>query len=383
MKRFDFLRTVGQGTYGVVIKCRDKETNKIVAIKKFKDNEDSEEPLQELKILRSLKHENIVEQKEAFKRSGKLHIVFEYIEKNLCQVLNGMPNGAPPDKVKSYSFQLLKAIHWCHKNHIVHRDIKPENILITGNDNLKLCDFGLAQNVSEISNEINQYVATRWYRSPELIVGAPYGMAADMWSVGCILGELSDGKPLFPGKCHSDQLVTIMTVLGPLPAEQRQLFSKNHFFFGKCFPVIHHHQTLEKRYLGVVSGQFLDLMKNLLMLDPSERYLSEQSMSHPVFQDLRSPDQHDRSLSALSDKKTDQSESSPLSTSIPVLPALRVLLRPHLWSAYAPDALCVSLAAGGLLEFRPKAAHRRQWGVLCHPAGLLLPNGTLISVCFV
>ncbi|KAJ7408314.1 Cyclin-dependent kinase-like 5 [Willisornis vidua] len=214
-----------------------QETHEIVAIKKFKDSEENEEvketTLRELKMLRTLKQENIVELKEAFRRRGKLYLVFEYVEKNMLELLEEMPNGVPPEKVKSYIYQLIKAIHWCHKNDIVHRDIKPENLLISHNDVLKLCDFGFARNLSEGSNaNYTEYVATRWYRSPELLLGAPYGKAVDMWSVGCILGELSDGQPLFPGESEIDQLFTIQKVLGPLPAEQMKLFYSNPRFHG-------------------------------------------------------------------------------------------------------------------------------------------------------
>uniref|UniRef100_A0A8D0HNS9 Cyclin-dependent kinase-like 5 n=1 Tax=Sphenodon punctatus TaxID=8508 RepID=A0A8D0HNS9_SPHPU len=268
------------------------ETHEIVAIKKFKDSEENEEvketTLRELKMLRTLKQENIVELKEAFRRRGKLYLVFEYVEKNMLELLEEMPNGVPPEKVKSYIYQLIKAIHWCHKNDIVHRDIKPENLLISHKDILKLCDFGFARNLSDGSNaNYTEYVATRWYRSPELLLGAPYGKSVDMWSVGCILGELSDGQPLFPGESEIDQLFTIQKVLGPLPSEQMKLFYSNPRFHGLRFPAVNHPQSLERRYLGILSGVLLDLMKNLLKLDPGDRYLTEQCLNHPSFQTQR------------------------------------------------------------------------------------------------
>ncbi|XP_051966871.1 cyclin-dependent kinase-like 5 isoform X3 [Xyrauchen texanus] len=295
MNKFEVLGIVGEGAYGVVLKCRHKETKELVAIKKFKDSEENEEvketTLRELKMLRTLKQDNIVELKEAFRRRGKLYLVFEYVEKNMLELLEELPNGAPPDKVRSYIFQLIKAIHWCHNNEIVHRDIKPENLLISSNDILKLCDFGFARNLSEGSDaNYTEYVATRWYRSPELLLGAPYGKAVDMWSVGCILGELSDGQPLFPGESEIDQLFTIQKVLGPLPPEQMKLFYSNPRFAGLRFPSVSHPQTLERRYLGIINGLMLDLIKNLLCLNPTERFLTEQCLNHPVFQGLRGPD---------------------------------------------------------------------------------------------
>ncbi|XP_035377647.1 cyclin-dependent kinase-like 5 isoform X1 [Electrophorus electricus] len=292
MNKFEVLGIVGEGAYGVVLKCRHKDTNEIVAIKKFKDSEENEEvketTLRELKMLRTLKQENIVELKDAFRRRGKLYLVFEYVEKNMLELLEELPNGVPPDKVRNYIYQLIKAIHWCHKNDIVHRDIKPENLLISSEDVLKLCDFGFARDLSE-GNDANytEYVATRWYRSPELLLGAPYGKAVDMWSVGCILGELSDGQPLFPGESEIDQLFTIQKVLGPLPPEQMKLFYNNPRFHGLRFPTVSHPQTLERRYLGIINGPMLDLMKNLLLLNPNERFLTEQSLNHHAFQTQR------------------------------------------------------------------------------------------------
>ncbi|XP_028977389.1 cyclin-dependent kinase-like 5 isoform X2 [Esox lucius] len=297
MNKFEVLGIVGEGAYGVVLKCRHKETNEIVAIKKFKDSEENEEvketTLRELKMLRTLKQENIVELKEAFRRRGKLYLVFEYVEKNMLELLEELPNGAPSDKVRIYIHQLIKAIHWCHKNDIVHRDIKPENLLISSDDVLKLCDFGFARNLSE-GNDANytEYVATRWYRSPELLLGSPYGKAVDMWSIGCILGELSDGQPLFPGESEIDQLFTIQKVLGPLPPEQMKLFYNNPRFHGLRFPTVNSPTTLERRYMGVINGALLDLMKNLLLLSPTERFLTEQSLEHHAFQTPRPVERH-------------------------------------------------------------------------------------------
>ncbi|XP_051929802.1 cyclin-dependent kinase-like 5 isoform X4 [Hippocampus zosterae] len=292
MNKFEVLGIVGEGAYGVVLKCRHKDTNEIVAIKKFKDSEENEEvketTLRELKMLRTLKQENIVELKEAFRRRGKLYLVFEYVEKNMLELLEELPNGVPAEKARSYIYQLIKAIHWCHKHDIVHRDIKPENLLISSDDILKLCDFGFARNLSEGTDaNYTEYVATRWYRSPELLLGAPYGKAVDMWSVGCILGELSDGQPLFPGESEIDQLFTIQKVLGPLPPEQMKLFYSNPRFHGLRFPTVNHPQTLERRYLGIVGGGLLDLLKSLLLLNPAERFLTEQSLNHHAFQTLR------------------------------------------------------------------------------------------------
>ncbi|GFO15972.1 cyclin-dependent kinase-like 5, partial [Plakobranchus ocellatus] len=132
--------------YGVVMKCRHKENGEMVAIKKFKDSEENEDvrrtTMRELKMLRALKQENIVELREAFKRKGKLYLVFEYVEKNMLELLEPHPNGVPFERARSLTYQLCKAVMWCHARDIIHRDIKPENLLISKDGVLKLCDFG-------------------------------------------------------------------------------------------------------------------------------------------------------------------------------------------------------------------------------------------------
>ena len=117
------------------------------------------------------------------------------------------PNGVNQTSVRSYAHQLTKAVAWCHARDIIHRDIKPENLLISTTGKLKLCDFGFARPVSarSESSRYTEYVATRWYRAPELLLGDRYGRAVDVWSIGCIIGELSDGQPLFPGKGYKNR----------------------------------------------------------------------------------------------------------------------------------------------------------------------------------
>lgn len=295
MNKYEVLGVVGEGAYGVVLKCRHKENGELVAIKKFKDSEENEDvkrtTLRELKMLRTLKQDNIVELREAFRRKGKLYLVFEYVERNMLELLEEQPNGVPLERVRSYTYQLCKAVQWCHANDIIHRDIKPENLLISKNDVLKLCDFGFARNITNGSNGLyTDYVATRWYRSPELLLGAPYGKAVDIWAIGCIMGELSDGQPLFPGESEIDQLYVIQKILGPLPAYQMTLFHKNPRFSGLKFPAVKKPKTLEKHYQGTLTSILIDFMSLTLKLDPEERPYVEECLDHLVFQTERAMD---------------------------------------------------------------------------------------------
>ena len=198
MNKYEILGVVGEGAYGIVLKCRNKETGDILAIKKFKDTEDDEIILKntqrEIKMLKLLKYEHVVDLKEAFKRKGRIYLVFEFVDKNLLEVLEEKPTGLDPEFIKKIIYQLIKSINFCHEHNVIHRDIKPENLLINGDGSLKLCDFGFARFLPQKNEVLTDYVATRWYRAPELILGDPnYGKPIDMWAVACIMGELYDG----------------------------------------------------------------------------------------------------------------------------------------------------------------------------------------------
>lgn len=296
MNKYEVLGIVGEGAYGVVLKCRNKETTEIVAIKKFKESDDDENlrktTLREVKILRMLRHNNIVSLKEAFKRKSKLYLVFEYVEKNLLEVLEEEPSGMDPEMVRLYIYQLVQAIHWCHSNSVIHRDIKPENLLINiRSKTLKLCDFGFARVLSSKANEeLTDYVATRWYRAPELLLGSTnYTFAVDMWAIGCIMGEISDGQPIFPGDSEVDQLYIIQKVLGPLTSDHLDMFMTNPRFAGLKFPDMSRPETLQNKYLGKLSKRALGFMRSLLVMEPKDRLNSQACLEDIYFESLQDP----------------------------------------------------------------------------------------------
>ena len=291
-KKYEVIGIVGEGAYGIVYKCKNKETGKFVAIKKFKETEDElvqKTMKRELKMLQQLKHENIVEFQESFTSKGNLFLVFEYCEKNLLEVLEESPDGLSPKLIKSFIYQMCKAISYMHKNNMIHRDIKPENLLIDENLNLKLCDFGFARKVklnknNNNINEMTDYVATRWYRSPELLLsGGIYGPDVDYWAVGCIMGELADGNPMFPGENETDQINCIIKVLGNLPDELVDMFYRNPIYEGKELIHVSKVESLERRYLGKLGPTAIDFMKGLLQLDPKKRLNSDTVFKHKYF----------------------------------------------------------------------------------------------------
>lgn len=296
MNKYEVLGVVGEGAYGVVLRCRNKESGEIVAIKKFKESDDDEvlrkTTLREVKILRMLRHSNIVSLMEAFRRKTKLYLVFEYVEKNLLEVLEDQPQGLDQETVRIYILQLVQAIHWCHSNSVIHRDIKPENLLINlRNQTLKLCDFGFARTLpagpATQHQDLTDYVATRWYRAPELLLGSTtYTFSVDIWAIGCIFGEISDGQPLFPGESEIDQLYIVQKIIGPLTAEHLELFMSNSRFAGLKFPDMTRPETLQKKYMGRLSKRAIGLMRRMLSMEPRERPTSSACQTDPYFENL-------------------------------------------------------------------------------------------------
>ena len=289
--KYEVLGVVGEGAYGIVYKCKNKETGRYVAIKRFKEVEDDlvkKTMKRELKMLQKLHHPNVVDFQEAYKRKGNLYLVFEFVDKNLLELLQEQPQGLDPNLIRHLIYQLCKAIKYMHDQNIIHRDVKPENLLITENMELKLCDFGFARLISgSCTEKLTDYVATRWYRAPELLLTqGEYGKEVDYWAIGCIMGELVDGNPLFPGENELDQLHCIQKVLGNFTDKQEEMFYSNPLFNGKNLLNVTKPETLEKRYLGKISKKALSFMKGLLALDPKKRLNGNTVFKHAYFEKL-------------------------------------------------------------------------------------------------
>ena len=288
--KYEVIGIVGEGAYGIVYKCKNKETGKFVAIKKFKEIGDDlikKTMKRELKMLQRLHHPNIVQFQDAFKRKGNLFLVFEFVDKNLLELIEEHPKGLEPNLIRNIIFQLCKAIKYLHDQKIIHRDIKPENLLITENNETKLCDFGFARLISGNSEKLTDYVATRWYRAPELLISqGEYGPEVDYWAIGCIMGELVDGNPLFPGENELDQIHCIQKVLGNLTEKQQDTFYSNPIFQGKNLLNITKPETLERKYFGKFNKQAIMFLKGLLELDPKKRLNGVSVFQHPYFAKL-------------------------------------------------------------------------------------------------
>ncbi|KXZ56384.1 hypothetical protein GPECTOR_1g340 [Gonium pectorale] len=305
--KYEVQHVVGEGAYGMVMKCkvRGTEPPTWVAIKEFKidDNDPDAEDvkrtsLREVAVLEALQHPHVVRFVDKFMVGDRLFIVMEFLPCNLLELLEAQPGGMDRDAVRLIMFQLCSAIAFIHSKGMLYRDIKPENLLVDESGTVKLCDFGFARYLpSKPTSHLTDYVATRWYRAPELLLGPPYkdstgrhiqymyGPQVDMWAVGCLMGELLDGEPLFAGDSDLDQLYRVQQVLGPMAPSHQYLFYANPHNTGIVFN-IKQPLTLSSRYRGKVSDVELDFMSGLLNMDPDRRLTGEQCLQHPYLSDL-------------------------------------------------------------------------------------------------
>ncbi|NXB85237.1 CDKL2 protein, partial [Vidua chalybeata] len=275
MDKYQVLGLVGEGSYGVVTKCRNRENGQIVAVKKFLESDDDAAvrkiALREIKLLKQLRHENLVNLLDVCKRKKRWYLVFEFVDHTVLDDLEASPSGLDYDRVRKYLFQIMRGIAFCHSHNIIHRDVKPENILVSQSGVVKLCDFGFARPLATSGEVYTDYVATRWYRAPELLVGdSKYGRPVDVWAVGSLITEMLTGEPLFPGDSDIDQLFHITKCLGKLIPRQQELFYKNPLFAGMKLPEVKELESLEKRYPKLPPAA-LDLARECLQIDPDKR----------------------------------------------------------------------------------------------------------------
>jgi len=187
--------------------------------------------------MQQLRHGNLVNLLEVFRRKKKLHLVFEYCDHTVLTELERHPGGVEEVLLKKIVWQTLQAVNYCHQHGVIHRDVKPENILVSRNGIVKLCDFGFARVITGPGGQYTEYVATRWYRSPELLVGdTQYGPPVDVWAIGCVFAEMLTARPLWPGKSDMDQLYLLRKTLGDLTPHQMEVFRSNSYFRGLRIP---------------------------------------------------------------------------------------------------------------------------------------------------
>nr|KJB28229.1 hypothetical protein B456_005G035600 [Gossypium raimondii] len=296
--RYRIEEVIGKGSYGVVCSAYDTHTGEKVAIKKINDIfehvSDATRILREIKLLRLLRHPDIVEIKHILlppsRREFKdIYVVFELMESDLHQVIKANDD-LTPEHYQFFLYQLLRGLKYIHTANVFHRDLKPKNILANADCKLKICDFGLARvafNDTPTAIFWTDYVATRWYRAPELCGSffSKYTPAIDIWSIGCIFAELLTGKPLFPGKNVVHQLDLMTDLLGTPSAEaiarvrnekaRRYLSSMR-----KKKPIPLSHKFPNADPLAV------RLLERMLAFEPKDRPSAEEALADPYFKGL-------------------------------------------------------------------------------------------------
>ncbi|XP_005368728.1 cyclin-dependent kinase 11B isoform X1 [Microtus oregoni] len=295
VEEFQCLNRIEEGTYGVVYRAKDKKTDEIVALKRLKMEKEKEgfpiTSLREINTILKAQHPNIVTVREIVVGSNmdKIYIVMNYVEHDLKSLMETMKQPFLPGEVKTLMIQLLSGVKHLHDNWILHRDLKTSNLLLSHAGILKVGDFGLAREYGSPLKAYTPVVVTLWYRAPELLLGAKeYSTAVDMWSVGCIFGELLTQKPLFPGKSDIDQINKVFKDLGTpsekiwpgyndLPAVKKMTFSE--------YP----YNNLRKRFGALLSDQGFDLMNKFLTYYPGRRISAEDGLKHEYFRETPLP----------------------------------------------------------------------------------------------
>ncbi|XP_028761167.1 mitogen-activated protein kinase 15 isoform X2 [Neltuma alba] len=296
--RYRIEEVIGKGSYGVVCSASDTHTGEKVAIKKINDIfehvSDATRILREIKLLRLLRHPDIVEIKHILlppsRREFKdIYVVFELMESDLHQVIKANDD-LTPEHYQFFLYQLLRGLKYIHTANVFHRDLKPKNILANADCKLKICDFGLARvafNDTPTAIFWTDYVATRWYRAPELCGSffSKYTPAIDIWSIGCIFAELLTGKPLFPGKNVVHQLDLMTELLGtPSPDAIARIRNEK---------ARRYLSSMRKKKPVPFSQKFpnadplaLRLLERMLAFDPKDRPTAEEALADPYFKGL-------------------------------------------------------------------------------------------------
>ncbi|KAG5264638.1 hypothetical protein AALO_G00256380 [Alosa alosa] len=299
--RYEVKRRLGKGAYGIVWKAVDRKTGETVAVKKifdaFRNRTDAQRTFREIMFLQEFgDHPNIVKLLDVIRaRNDKdIYLVFEYMDTDLHAVIK--KGNLLKDVHKRYiMYQLLKATKYLHSGNVIHRDQKPSNILLDTDCFVKLCDFGLARSLFQTQEDagnpaLTEYVATRWYRAPEILLGsARYTKGVDMWSVGCILGEILLGKPLFPGTSTINQIEKIMSAI-PHPTPEDVISIRSEYGASVIQRMLLRPQVPLEELLGApVDADALDLLKCLLVFNPEKRLTAEQSLQHPYVSRFHNP----------------------------------------------------------------------------------------------
>ncbi|KAF4214747.1 hypothetical protein CNMCM5878_008937 [Aspergillus fumigatiaffinis] len=295
---FERLNHIEEGSYGWVSRARDITTGEVVALKKLKmENSPDGFPvtgLREIQTLLEARHTNIVYLREVVMgtKMDDVFLVMDFLEHDLKTLLDDMREPFLPSEIKTLMLQILSGLEFLHSHWIMHRDLKTSNLLMNNRGEIKIADFGMARYYGDPPPKLTQLVVTLWYRSPELLLGAEkYGPEIDMWSIGCIFGELLTKEPLLQGKNEVDQVSKIFALTGP-PTQQtwpgfRSLPNAKSL---RLPPTSSSGPTenpplLPRSKFPFLTNAGLRLLSSLLALNPSARPTAQECLSHKYFRE--------------------------------------------------------------------------------------------------
>lgn len=280
---------VGSGTYGKVFKAIHVYTKSLVALKKIRmEGEKDGFPVtavREIKLLQSLKHENIVSLQEVMVEKNDCFMVFEYLSHDLTGLLNHPTFKLEHSHKKHLAKQLFEGLDYLHRRGVLHRDIKAANILVSSTGQLKLADFGLARFYAKRRQlDYTNRVITIWYRPPELLLGeTQYGPAVDIWSAACVMIEIFTKHAIFPGDGGEiNQLEKVYNILGtPTRAEWPGLVDMA--WFELLRPTEKKPNVFAEKYRERLTPAAFELMQAMLLYDPAKRPTAGDVLEHPYF----------------------------------------------------------------------------------------------------
>lgn len=290
MERYQKMEKIGEGTYGVVYKAKDRVTGEIIALKKIRlEAEDEGIPstaIREISLLKELQHPNIVRLYDVVHTERKLTLVFEFLDQDLKKYLDVCDSGLDLPILKSFLYQLLTGVAYCHHHRVLHRDLKPPNLLINREGQLKLADFGLARAFGIPVRSYTHEVVTLWYRAPDVLMGSrKYSTPVDIWSVGCIFAEMANGRPLVAGTSETDQLDKIFRLLGTPTVQDYPGIVDLPEYSADLPPYPPPMGGLASLVSGLdVEG--IGLLGKMLQYDPARRVTAQQALEHPFFFDM-------------------------------------------------------------------------------------------------
>ena len=298
-ERYKAGEIIGSGAYGIILSAVDTQNNnQVVAIKKLKsisDIIDLKRISREILIMKYCQHENIIplfdviihlNKNPSINKIADVYLVMEKMDSDLQKIIASKQE-LSDEHYQFILYQILRALYFLHSANIIHRDFKPSNVLINEDCTVKLCDFGMSRGIKEENILLTEYVVTRYYRAPEVMLSSHhYTKKIDVWSVGCAFAELLSKKFLFPGDNYIAQIKLIIEVLGTQDVNDLNFISNSS---AKNF--VMQFQGIPKKDFNKIlkceNPDAVDLVEKMLVFNPDKRYSIEQCLNHPYLKNMR------------------------------------------------------------------------------------------------